>query len=428
MGKTKAIIVGAGIGGLSAAVTLRHVGIDVEVWEQAEELRSADSGLAGTGLAVMSNAIAALQALGLDLRIGEDRGVVIKGLELMSPKGKVLAGMPTAEAYQRLGAPTVCIHRGELQAALLEAAAGAPIRLGARATGFEVADDGRVRVRFGDGREARGDLLIGADGISSAVRAQLHGAASPRYGGFFCWLATIPFEDPRMIKGFSRQYWGQGRRFGLNDMGQGRAYWWASKTMPKHAAGGKKASRDELRKIFAGWAPETRAVMEATPEEAIVCVPAQDRPFLDRWGTGPVTLLGDAAHPMLMAYSQGGSTAIEDAVVLAMALRSAPDVVSGLRAYENLRRERTRWLVDSSYRLGQLEQFDNPVLAGLRNLLLRLTPPATAFRSIEKAMTWAPPAVGTPRVPTAADLRCRDDHLRCRDDLRRIAKSSAEPE
>jgi 2-polyprenyl-6-methoxyphenol hydroxylase-like FAD-dependent oxidoreductase len=382
----KAIIVGAGMGGLSAAVALRHVGIDAEVWEQAEELRPA-----GTGLAVMSNAIAAMRALGIDLRLGEDRGVVAERLEVMSPKGRVLAATPAAEAYRRLGAPTVCIHRADLQAALLEAAGGVPVRLGARATGFQVAD-GRVRVRFGDGREAHGDLLIGADGIQSAVRAQMHGAARPRYGGFFCWLATVPFEHPRMTKGFSGQYWGRGRRFGLNDIGQGRAYWWGTKTMPEHAAGGKKASKQELAEAFAGWAPETRDVMKATPQEAIVCVPAQDRPFLDRWGAGPVTLLGDAAHPMLTAFSQGGSTAIEDAVVLAMALRSAPGVVSGLRAYEDLRRERTRWLVEGSYKLGRLEQIDNPVLVGLRNLVLRLMPSAKAFKPIEKAMTWTPPA------------------------------------
>jgi 2-polyprenyl-6-methoxyphenol hydroxylase-like FAD-dependent oxidoreductase len=312
----------------------------------------------------------------------------------MSPKGRVLVSSPTAGIYQRLGAPTVCIHRADLQAALLEAAEGVPIRLGAEATGFDVADGG-VHVRFGDGREAHGDLLIGADGLRSAIRAHLHGPAEPRFGGFFCWLATIPFEHPRMTKGFSGQYWGRGQRFGLNDIGQGRAYWWGTKTMPEGAALGKKASKEELRKAFEGWAPETQAVMEATPEEAIVGVPAQDRPFAHLWGTGPVTLLGDAAHPMLTAYSQGGSTAIEDAVVLAMALRSAPDVVSGLRSYEDLRRERTRWLVDSSYKLARLEQFDNPVLVGLRSLLLWLAPSSKALTSVEKAMTWTPPAVST---------------------------------
>jgi 2-polyprenyl-6-methoxyphenol hydroxylase-like FAD-dependent oxidoreductase len=388
----KAIVVGAGIGGLSAAVALRHVGIDVEIWEQAGELRPA-----GTALAVMSNAIAAMRALGIDLCIGEDRGVVTERLEVMTPKGKVLVASSTAESYRRLGAPTVCVHRAELQAALLEAAAGVPIQLGAQATGFEMADE-QVRVQFGDGREAHGDLLIGADGLQSAVRAQLHGAAKPRFGGFFCWLATVPFEHPRMTKGFSGQYWGRGRRFGLNDIGQGRAYWWGTKTMPEGAALGKKASKAELSEVFEGWAAETQAVMQATPEETIVCVPAQDRPFLHRWGAGPVTLLGDAAHPMLTAYSQGGSSAIEDAVVLAMALRSAPDVVNGLRSYEDLRQERTRWLVESSYKLGRLEQIDNPALVGLRNLLLRLTPPSKAFKPVEKAMTWTPPAISAPPV------------------------------
>jgi 2-polyprenyl-6-methoxyphenol hydroxylase-like FAD-dependent oxidoreductase len=392
MGEKKAIIVGAGIGGLSTAVALRQVGINAEVWEQSPELRPA-----GTALAVMSNAIAAMGALGIDLHIGNDRGVVTERLEIMTPKGRVLVASPTAGIYQRLGAPTVCIHRAELQEALLEAAEGVPIRLGAKATGFEAAD-GHVRVQFSDGREARGDLLIGADGLRSTIRAQLHGPAEPRFGGFYCWLATVPFEHPRMTRGFSGQYWGVGQRFGLNDIGQGRAYWWATKTAAEGTALSKKAGPDELRKAFNGWAPETRAVMDATPEETIVGVPAQDRAFVPRWGTGPVTLLGDAAHPMLTAYSQGGSSAIEDAVVLAMALRSAPDATSGLRAYEDLRRERTRWLVESSYKLARLEQYDNPALAGLRNLLLRLMPSANALKSVERAMTWAPPAMSAPPV------------------------------
>jgi 2-polyprenyl-6-methoxyphenol hydroxylase-like FAD-dependent oxidoreductase len=394
MAAKKAVIIGAGIGGLAAAVALRRVGIDAEVWEQAGELRAA-----GTGLSVMSNALAAMRALGIDLHLGEERGAIVQRAEMLNPKGKPLVATPAAELYDRLGAPSVCIHRGDLQAALLEAADGAPIHLRAVATGFDSADDG-VSVRFSDGREARGDLLIGADGIGSVIRAQLHGAAKPRYGGYFCWLATIPFDNPRMTNGLSAQYWGRGQRFGLHDIGQGRAYWWGTKTLPEHVALNKKARKEELAEAFRGWAPETQELIDITPEEEIVPVPAQDRPFIERWGTGRVTLLGDAAHPMLTALAQGGSSAIEDAVVLAMALQSAPDIVTGLRSYEDLRRDRTRWLVETSRKLGWLEQIENPALVLLRNLSLRLTPPAKAFKTFEKGMTWTAPGADAPRVLT----------------------------
>lgn len=392
MAQHKAVIVGAGIGGLAAAVALRRIGVEVEVWEQAGELKAA-----GTGLSVLANAVAAMRALGVDLRLGEERGAYVKRAEMVNPQGRALITMSGDDLDRRLGARSVCIHRGDLQAALLEAAGDVPVNLGATAVGFE--DDGRqVTVRFADGREARGDLLIGADGIRSAIRTQLHGAAKPRYGGYFCWLATATWEHPRLTAGLSAQYWGRGKRFGMHDIGQGRVYWWGTETRPEHLATAKKTDKDELRRIFAGWAPETRELIDLTPAEAIIPVPAQDRPFLERWGSGRVTLLGDAAHPMLTALAQGGGSSIEDAAVLAMALDAAADVVSGLRSYEELRRERTRWLVETSHKMGQLEQITNPAAVFLRDLALRLTPSSKAFQTFEKGMTWTAPPLPAARV------------------------------
>ncbi|GAA2254009.1 FAD-dependent monooxygenase [Streptomyces ruber] len=379
-GVPRVVIVGAGIGGLAAAVALRRVGIEAEVYERAEALRPA-----GSGLSVMANALLALRALDIDLGL-EKRGRTIGRSDLLDARGRTLRSMPFREAGERLGAPSVLLYRGDLQAALLDALGDGKVHLGAAATGYEVTDAG-VRVRFRDGREAAGDVLIGADGINSVVRAQRAGAEPPREAGYICWLSVTPFEHPRFTEGFNAHYWGRGRRFGLHDVGHGRAYWWGTRNMPAEAARAWDGDKEQVLRAFDGWADEVRAAIGSTPAEAIIGVPARDRPFLEQWGDGPVTLLGDAAHPMLPSLAQGGSSAIEDAVVLAQCLRAHSEPVAALRAYEDLRRDRTRELVEVSRRFSGTEQLDHPVLCALRDLYLRFGPQAALFKPFERALT-----------------------------------------
>jgi 2-polyprenyl-6-methoxyphenol hydroxylase-like FAD-dependent oxidoreductase len=128
-----------------------------------------------------------------------------------------------------------------------------------------------------------------------------------------------------------------------------------------------------------------------TPAAAVVAVPAQDRPFRNRWGTGPVTLLGDAAHPMLTSLSQGAGSAIEDAYVLAYELAREPDPVAAVRSYEAARRRRTRRLVAGSRRLSRIEQLGNPVLAGLRDSVVRFLPSTVLRTQTVRPMLFDPP-------------------------------------
>lgn len=380
MANTKAIIIGAGIGGLAAAVALRRVGVEVEVYERADELRPA-----GFGISVMSNAVAALRALDIDLRL-EKRGQSILHTEIMTAKGRTLRSLPFQETAEEVGAPSVAMYRGDLQEALLDALTGHPVNVGAVATGYEVTDGG-VRVRFADGREAVGDVLIGADGINSAIRRQRTADGKPRYGGFICWLSVTPYEHPKITKGFNAHYWGLAKRFGIHDVGHGRAYWWGTMNMPLDEALAWNGDKDLITRAYAGWADEVRAAIRVTPAEDIVAVPAQDRPFLDEWGDGPVTLLGDAAHPMLPSLGQGGSTAIEDAVVLAQCLSSRMEPVAALRAYEDLRRDRTREMVDVSKQFAGFEQLENPALRLVRDAYIRYAPAAMVVKPFQRALT-----------------------------------------
>ncbi len=397
----KALVVGAGIGGLAAAATLRRAGVEVQIFERAPELRPGT-----TAVSLMSNAILALRTRGIDIAPSLDkRAEIFDELKFLTRRGGLIRALPFRELADRLGASNYAVHRADLQQALLDALGDdLTIELGAAATGFVSGDDG-VEVTFEDGRKASGDVLIGADGFNSAIRRQVAGADEPRPGNYECWLATVPFSHPRLTKGYAAHYWGRGQRFGLADIGHGRAYWWGTKNVPagasgasgssgasgaSGASGGGRSGKAEIVRHFAGWADEIQEVIRATPEETIVRITAQDRPFLQRWGTGRMTLLGDAAHPMLVSLGQGAALAIEDAVVLAAHIEQAKDPASALRGYEDERRPRTEALVAAARALSETEQLEGLVPATMRDLYFRFAPLSKFTSQNEAVLTWPP--------------------------------------
>lgn len=390
-----ALVVGAGIGGLTAAAALRRAGIDVVLCERGPELRAA-----GFGLSVQSNAMNALRTL--DLGIDEELlrvGGQARSFTFRRPDGSDLRRVDVAAIDAELGAPAVAVSRKSLHDVLL-AACGEDLRveLGADAVGFtETAD--AVQVEFADGRSLSADVLVGADGINSAIRAQLHGSQPPRPGKFVCWLALVPFAHPAIEPGASIHYWGRGMRFGIHDIGHGNVYWWATMTTTAEQAADWRHGKDDLLRRFASWAPEITDIITATPESDILALPAQDRPPLTAWGRGRVTLLGDAAHPMLPSLGQGANSAIEDAVVLAHALATHDAAETALRVYEQRRIPRTTMLVDGSRKLGRLEQTRNRAVIAIRDSFIAKGNEAKLQASLAEPMTW--PGLGDP-TPVAA--------------------------
>lgn len=381
----KVLVIGAGVGGLTTALALSTRGFDVEVFEAAPQPPAS-----GGGLGIASNATKVLSALGLDLtKTGVGR--VCEQFCLRTAKGKLMRELPIKSAADELGSPVVNLSRRDLLGLLRDALIDIPLHYGAKVTRYDRAGDG-VSITCADGRVHAGDVLIGADGIRSVIRAQLAGPEPIREYGYICWIATVPFEHPRLPYGGASHYWGRGQRFGLIDIGGGRVYWWGTKSIllsrrPPREAGVK----EQALRCFGGWADEVPQVISLTDAADIVSVPAQDRSFLESWGTGPVTLVGDAAHPMLTSLSQGAGSAIEDGHALAHHLMAGPDVVTALRRYEAQRRARTRWLVSASRRMSRMEQLANPVAAGLRDLAIKHTPPSIALRQFFAPMRYELP-------------------------------------
>jgi len=373
-------LVGAGIGGLSAAIALTRAGFAVEVFERAPELRAS-----GAGITVQANAMRVMQRLEVADAIAA-AGAIIESGSVVNKDGALLQYMDLADVATRLGAPSVAIHRASLLEILADACA-APISTGRCAVDFEHVDAG-VELRFEDGASETFDLLIGCDGLHSIVRRRLHGDQPLRYSGYTSWRAACRLDAVGSAAAIATtEYWGRGARFGLVPIGHGELYWFAVKNC---AAGGQDAAdpRDSLLEIFGDWPAPIADAIAATSPEAILRTDISDRPPLSgAWGSGAVSLLGDAAHPMTPNMGQGACQAIEDAFILAehlIAHREAGDFAVGLRAYEAARKARTTWFIQQSQRLGGIGQWENAIARSLRDWLMAHAPASAIQRQLAR--------------------------------------------
>jgi 2-polyprenyl-6-methoxyphenol hydroxylase-like FAD-dependent oxidoreductase len=364
----KVVIVGGGIGGLTAAVALQRQGIEVRVLEQVSTLHEA-----GAGLTLWPNAMRAFRQLGLADAIATT-GSPFRSGGVRSWRGEILAAPPIDELERRVGEQGVAVHRAQLQRVLLSTLDGGMIQLDAECQGFEQDADG-VTALLSNGKTEGGDVLIGADGIWSTVRTQLLGKTGPRYAGYLAWRGVAPSPYAEC----SFEAWGCGQRFGVVPIGGGQVYWYATANCSE-AASARRGPRDELVRRFGGWVAPIPELLEATPEEAILLQPIYDRRPGDHWGQGRVTLLGDAAHPMTPNLGQGACQAVEDAVVLAAHLAQARDVGRALHTYEARRMQRTRTVVNLSWRIGKLGQLENPLLCWARDAAVKRIPRSVQLR------------------------------------------------
>jgi 2-polyprenyl-6-methoxyphenol hydroxylase-like FAD-dependent oxidoreductase len=370
----RAIVIGAGIGGLAAGIALGRAGIDVEVYEQADELREV-----GAGLSLWANAVQALDRLGLgDTVRSFSTTYGVAGLRTW--RGDIITA-PSPDLERELGVLCIVMHRAELLEALVGALGRERIRTGARCQRFVEEPDG-VTAEFADGRRARGDVLVGADGLHSVVRAQIHGAAPPAYAGYTAWRAVVTFDRDAVS---ASESWGDGARFGMVPMSGGRVYWFATETAPE---GGRHADEQaHLSRLFRGWHHPIEALIRSTEPGAILRNDIYDRPVLRTWGRGRVTLLGDAAHPMTPNLGQGACQALEDAIVLARSL-AAGSPLRALRSYEAQRIRRANLMVTRSRHVGAIGQWANPLAVRARNALLRSISPRAQARQLLRMLKW----------------------------------------
>lgn len=373
------IIVGGGIGGPAAAFGLRQLGYDVAVYEQASALEAV-----GAGLTLWKNALDALRELGLWERLQaaalpDDRFARLPGI--WARDGELLVEADAAAMERRFGRALAAVHRADLQETLIEGLGEEHVSLGRRCVGFQQDADG-VTVYFADGGQARAAFLVGAGGLHSPVRAQLHGERPPTYAGYSAWRAVIPFAGDLR----AGESWGRGARHGRLPLPGGRVYWFATRNVPEgeRAEGGEKTA---LLSTFSGWHEPVEALIWATPEEEILRNDIYDRPPLKSWGEGRVTLLGDAAHPMTPNLGQGAAQALEDAVVLCDCVGEHGLTPAALRAYEARRIPRTSFIVRASRLAGAIGQWAHPAAVAARRVLARILLGRLQMRQLDRLLT-----------------------------------------
>lgn len=370
------IIVGGGIGGLTTALACQQRGIRALVFERTRQFREV-----GSGLLLAGNAVKALQKLGLGDALCSI-AAPLRYAPLRSWRGDVLLELPVQEAMQRFGATTVGVHRAELHAALVQALAPESLHTNMQAIGFEQGEEG-VRVQFASGEEVRGDLLVGADGLHSVIRSQLMGAAKPRYAGYTAWRGVICYPLSEREAQTAFETWGAGKRFGIIPLTQGRICWFAVANAPEGTCEDATREKQKVLDLVSSCHEPTRAVVEATEPSAILRTPIYDRSPISSWSQGRVTLVGDAAHPMTPNLGQGACQAIEDAVLLADSLQSAPTITSALQSYEARRIKRVNIIVQRSWQQGRIAHLKHPWEVRLRDTLLRMTPSRLLMKQIE---------------------------------------------
>jgi salicylate hydroxylase len=346
----KVAIVGAGIGGLAAALALLRRGFEVQVFEQAPELTEV-----GAGVQLSANGTRVVFELGLERAITARAFTPVEKRIRLWNTGQAWKAFDTGPLSLELyGSPYLTLHRHDLHSVLAEAVLAIRpdvIVLGARCTGLDQ-DTSGVSLAFEGGWRARADLAIGADGVHSVVRRNLFGPDRPRFSGVVAWRGVIPAErlDPQLMAPQSVTWIGPGGHVVHYPLRRGELMNFVSVVERddwRVESWSTPGSLEECHADYAGWHPDVHALIEAIERPYKWALLVRDP--MERWSEGRVTLLGDACHPMLPFMAQGAVMALEDALVLARALQAHDgDPASAFAAYERARLERTSRAVRAS--------------------------------------------------------------------------------
>jgi 2-polyprenyl-6-methoxyphenol hydroxylase-like FAD-dependent oxidoreductase len=361
------VIVGGGVGGLTAAIALQRAGISCEVHEKHTELQRR-----ATGFTLWSYAIQRLHGLGVPPAALDAAGGAIEFTEIRNQAGKLIEQMPVGAVSRALGAPSYDMRRADFLSALIAQLEPGTLHMGSECVAVTPGAE-RASIELAGGARIEADLVIGADGIHSVLRDPVAGGSELRYSGYAAVAAVLPFEHDLLQRNRHVEIWAKGSKGGVADVGRGLARWYVTAKLPSGAIArfGKREALDHVR----GWYPLLAAAIEATDEAEIVRTEAWDLRPLDTWINGRVVLLGDAAHATTPFAAMGANMTIDDANVLVGLLVEKHAVADALVEFQAHRKRRTEDIVKKGRLMGRVSQLHSPFAAWLRDQAFLHMPP-----------------------------------------------------
>lgn len=372
-----AIIVGGGICGLTTALALARLGIDVSVYERGP-MREV-----GAGLTLWPNALAALKYIGLS-GAALAHGQLVESFQFFNDQSELLGAVDLDHLDKLTGSPAVSIKRQALLAMLKSAAYGLPLRTDKTFVRMEENSHGQgITAFFSDGTMARADILLGCDGFNSTVRQELFGPIERNYCGYTCYrgISTVPAD--LVATGAVWHTTGLGIQFGLLDVSgnkssQGQSSrelaWYATANEPPAVMEDSAARKTRLLERYGSLSHLIARAIEACPAEAILRNDIYELEPLSSWHKGPALVMGDAAHPTTPNLGLGACLAIEDAVVLSQCLEDSASASADMifHHFEQRRMSRARQVVRASRRAGERAQVESPLLAMMRDKIFAM--------------------------------------------------------
>ncbi len=355
-------ILGAGIGGLTTAVALEQKGIDYTIYESAEKIK-----LAGTGIILANNAMQIFQKLGLKKEL-EASGNHINSLHITKASLKTISKIDLSYFEQKYQTKNIAIHRGVLQQILLKHIDLSKLKLGKRLV--EINKEYPYTLKFENGTVASSKIIIGADGIHSIVRKEFFPKFQIRKAKQVCWRGLVNYELPKNLQPKLKEAWYNNLRFGFVQIAKDKVYWYALTTFDNTI---EEHQKHQLKEKFNQFHPIVRELIKQTPIDQIHTDEISDLYPISNWITNKVCLLGDAAHAMTPNMGQGACQAIEDAFVLSECLEKYP-LKEAFQKYQKVRISKAHSLVKTSWQIGKMAHIKNPFLAKISTFILKNSP------------------------------------------------------
>ena len=356
-------IIGAGIGGLTTAIALEQKGIKTRIFEQAKQIKPA-----GAGIILANNAMQVYEKLGLR-KIIEENGNPISCMKIVKPDLSPLSKIDLTYFEQKYKTKNIAIHRGTLQQILINKLTSTKINLNHKLTSIVKNSNGYL-LKFENGKQIQSSTTIGADGLNSIVRQNIFPNNSIRNANQICWRGITEYKLPKKLKGELNEAWGKSERFGFVQISENKVYWYALKSFKKSKS---ELSINNLHKYFNDYNSVIKDIIHSTKKGLINTAEILDLKPTSFWYKKNVCLIGDSAHATTPNMGQGACQAIEDAFVLSECIEKY-GITKAFFKYQELRLLKAHRIVKTSWYVGKIAHLKNPILIGLRNQILKLTP------------------------------------------------------